>query len=67
MQLLYLVKKGSPYLITECRVLQLILVLGSQFAGVVSHKLSGRLPLLSARPAVILATLQRAATLFAAW
>jgi len=36
----------------ECRVLELIPVLGSQPAGDVSHKPGGRLPLLSARPAV---------------
>ena len=41
--------KGSPYLITECRVQGLIPVLGSQPAGGVSHKPGGRLPLLSAR------------------
>ena len=45
----------------------LILVLGSQPAGNVSHKPGGRLPLLSARPAVTPATLKRAATNFAAW
>ena len=45
---------------------ELIPVLGSQPAGDVSHKPGGRLPLLSARPAVILATLKRAATSFAA-
>ena len=56
------VKKGSPYLITE-----LIPVLGSQPTGDVSHKPDGRLPLLSARPAVTPATLKRAATNFAAW
>jgi len=39
-------------LITERRVPDLILVLGSQPAGDVSHKPGGRLPLLSARPAV---------------
>jgi len=44
--------KGSPYSITERRVAELIPVLGSQPAGDVSHKPSGRLPLLSARPAV---------------
>jgi len=38
-----------------------------QTAGDVSHKPGGRLPLLSARPAVTLATLKRAATTFAAW
>jgi len=43
-------------------------VLGSQRAGDVSHKPGGRLPLLSARPTVTLATLKRAAnTSFAAW
>ena len=41
-------------------------VLSSQPAGDVSHKPGGRLPLLSARPAVTLATLKRAATHFAA-
>ena len=60
-------KKGSPYSITECRVLELIPVLGSQPAGDVSHKPIGRLPLLFARPAVTPATLNRAATDFAAW
>ena len=59
--------KGSPYSITECRVPELIPVLGSQPAGDVSHKSGGRLPLLSARPAVTPATLKRAATNFAAW
>ena len=59
--------KGSPYSITERRVPELIPVLGSQPAGDVSHKPSGRQPLLSARPAVTLATLKRAATNFAAW
>jgi len=48
-------------------VRELILVLGSQPAGDVSHKYGGRLPLLSARPAVTLVTLKRAATSFAAW
>ena len=46
---------------------ELIPVLGSQPAGDVIHKPGGRLPLLSARPAVTLATLKRAATNFAAW
>ena len=59
--------KGSPSLITERRVPELIPVLGSQPAGDVSHKPGGRLPLLSARPAVTPATLKRAATNFAAW
>jgi len=59
--------KASPYSITERRVPELIPVIGSQPAGDVSHKPSGRLPLLSARPAVIPATLKRAATNFATW
>ena len=45
---------------------ELIPVLGSQPAGDLSHKPGGRLPLLSAKPAVILATLNRVATNFAA-
>ena len=49
---------GSPYSITERRVPELIPVLGSQPAGGVSHKPGGRLPLLSTRPAVTLATLR---------
>jgi len=53
-------------LITERRVPELIPVLGSQPAGDVSRKPGGRLPLLSATPAVTLATLKRAATSFAA-
>ena len=52
--------KGSPYSITERRVPELIPVLSSQPAGDVSHKPGGRLPLLSARPAVTPATLKRA-------
>jgi len=59
--------KGSPYSIAERWVPELILVLGSQPAGDVSHIPAGRLPLLSTRPAVILATLKRAATSFDAW
>ena len=45
---------------------ELIPVLGSQPAGDVSHKPGGRLPLLSAGPAVtpLPATLKRAATNF---
>ena len=62
-----LIKKGSPYSVTERRVPELIPVLGSQPAGDVSHKPGDRLPLLSARPAVTPATLKRAATSFAAW
>jgi len=45
-------------------VLELIPILSSQPAGDVSHKPGGRLPLLSARPAVTLATLKRVATNF---
>ena len=60
-------QKCSPHSIAERRVLELIPVLGSQPAGDVSHKPGGRLPLLSARPAVTPATLKRAATNFAAW
>ena len=61
-------KIGSLYSIrpTERRVPELIPVLGSQPAGDVSHKLGGRLPLVSARPAVTPTTLKRAATNFAA-
>jgi len=63
------VKRGrdSPYCTIERRVPELIPVLGRQPAGDVSHEPGGRLPLLSARPAVTLATLKRAATNFAAW
>ena len=46
---------------------ELIPVLSSQTAGDVSHEPVGKLPLLSARLAVTLATLKRAATNFAAW
>ena len=59
--------RGSPYSITEHRVPELIPVLGIQPAGDVSHKPGGRLPLLSARHAVTLATSKTAATSFAAW
>jgi len=55
--------KSSPYSITERRVPELIPVLGCQPADDVNHKPGGRLPLLSARPAVTLATLKRAATI----
>jgi len=66
--LLHTIKgKGSPYSSTKRRVPELIPVLGSQPAGDVSHKPGGRLPLLSSRPSVTLATLKRAATNFAAW
>ena len=54
-------------MITESRVLEVIPVVGSQPAGDVSHKPSGRLPILSTKPAVTLTTLKRAATNFAAW
>ena len=64
---LTLYKKGSAYSITERRVPELIPVLGSQPAGDVSHKPGGRLPLLSARPAITPATLKSYATSFAAW
>jgi len=60
-------RNGSPYSITERRVQELLPVLGSQSAGVVSHKPGGRLPLLFPRPAVTPATLKRAATNFSAW
>ena len=62
-----IIAKDSLYSITERRVPELIPVLGSQPAGDVSHKPGGKLPLLSARPAVTLATLKRAATSFAVW
>jgi len=44
----------------------MIPVLGSQPADDVSHKPDGRLPLLSARPAVTPAIIKRAAVNFAA-
>ena len=53
--------KGSQYSITERRVPELMPLLGSQPAGDLTHKPGGRLPLLSTRPAVTLATN------FAAW
>ena len=53
-------------MITERRLPELIPVLGSQPAGDVSHKPGRRLPLLSTRPAVTHATLNKAATSFAA-
>ena len=59
--------KSSPYSITERWVPEMIPVFGSQPARAVNHKPDGRLPLLSARPAVTPATLKRAATNFAAW
>jgi len=60
-------QKCSPYTITERSVPELMPVLGSQPAGDVTQKPGGRLPLLSARPAVTPATLKRAATSSAAW
>ena len=54
-------KKGRPYSITERSVPELIPVLGSQPADDVSHRPDGRLPLLSARPAVTPAIIKRAA------
>jgi len=59
--------KGNPYSIIERRVPELIPALCSQPAGDVSHKPGGRLPLLSARPAVTPTTLKRAATNFSDW
>ena len=59
--------KGYPFSIAERRVPELIPVLGSQPAGDVSYKSGGRLPLLFARPAVTLATLEMVATNFAVW
>ena len=59
---LYIKGKRSPHLTAERRIPELIPVLGSQPAGDVSHEPGGRLSLLSARPAVTLATLKRAAT-----
>jgi len=60
-------EKGSPYSIAERRVPELIPVLGCQPAGDVSHKPSGRLPLLSARPAVIPQSLRGLLPIFASW
>ena len=59
--------KGRPYSITERMVPELIPFLCSQPAVDVSHKPGGRLPLLSARPAVTLATRKKVATNFGAW
>ena len=55
-------KKSIPDAITECKVPELISVLGSQPTADVSHKPGSRQPLLSARPAVTPAILKRAAT-----
>jgi len=46
MKVVCAVKKGSPYSSTKHRVPELIMVLGSQLAGDVSHKPGSRLPLL---------------------
>jgi len=54
-------------LITERRVPELIPVFSSQPAGDVNYIPDGKLPLLSARPAVTPATLNRAVTNSAAW
>ena len=62
-----LVVKVKKVPIAEHMVPEMIPVLCSQPAGNVSHKPGGRLPLLSARPAVTPVTLKRAATNFAAW
>jgi len=59
--------KASPYSITKHRVPEVISVLGSQPADDVNHKPGGRMPLLSARPAVTPATLKKTATSFTAW
>ena len=59
--------KGSQYSTAEHTVHALIWVLDSQPAGDMSHKPGSRLPLLSARPAVTLATLKRTDTNFTAW
>jgi len=59
-------RSGVATLRTAIHLL-LTYLLGSQPAGDVSHKPSGTLPLLSARPAVTPATLKRADTNFAAW
>ena len=56
--------KGSQYSITERRIPELIPILCSQPAGDVSHKPGGRLPLLSAMPAVTLATVNTTVTSF---
>ena len=52
--------------VAHTRLPELIPVLGNQPVGDVSHEADGRLPLLSARPAVILATRKRTAANFAA-
>jgi len=60
--------KNNSYSITDSKIPELIPVLDYQPAGDVSHEPGGRLLLLSARPAVTLATLKRRAAInFAAW
>ena len=54
-------------MITKRRVPELIPVLGSQPTADMSHKPSSRLPLLSTRTTVTLATLKRVVTNFTAW
>jgi len=58
--------KQKKVKVAHTRLPELIPVLGSQPAGDVK-KPGGRLLLLSARPAVTLTTLKRAAANFAAW
>jgi len=65
-QLLVKVKVADTRLPSVVWVPQLIPVLGSQPAGDVSHNPGGRLPVLSAMPAVTPATFKRAAINFAA-
>jgi len=59
--------ESSPYSITTRTVPELIPVLGSQPACDVSHKAGGRLPLLSAGPAVARAIFKSAPANFDAW
>jgi len=56
----------GPYSCRHAVALSVTPVLGSQPAGDVSHKPGSRLPLLYAKPAVTLATLKMAATIFSA-
>ena len=61
-----MVEKGSPYSITECRVPELIPVLGSQPAGGASHNLAVGCHYFP--PGLVTpTTLKRAATNLAAW
>jgi len=61
------VKRLADTRLPSVWVPELIPVLDAQPAGDVNHKPDGRLPLLSARPAVTPTTLKRAGTNFAAW